>query len=148
MGLAKSKYFDEFTSDEIADAVQELGQDYKRYADEIRRNGVDGFFLQELSDKELEETLDDLGVQDRRHRQVLKRNLENVLLLEAEEELPWENLEDDDDWVWDDRNSHQQRVICWNDSTSIFLNLFAPRTKDRWGETQFPYRKCSFNKAA
>ena len=95
MGSKQSKYFDECSSDDIARGIAELGPSYEGCAQDCRDNGVDGYLLIGLSDTELAETMDDLGINDRLHRRVLERILKDAIAFD--EEPAWELLDDEDD---------------------------------------------------
>ena len=79
MGLEHSKPVAQLQANDVATIVEQLGKHYEDAAKSIRENGVDGIFLASLSPKEVKETLDDLGVQNRLHRRVLERKLAAAL---------------------------------------------------------------------
>jgi class 3 adenylate cyclase len=78
MGVTASKPFGAITKEEIATAVTELGDRYEVYHGALVGNGVDGSFLEGLSDIEIQETLDDLGITNRLHRRVLIKELRDA----------------------------------------------------------------------
>jgi class 3 adenylate cyclase len=75
MGAQLSKPFKDLTTEEISQAVANLGERYKPYCDILIGNGVDGSLLESLNDDEVEETLDDLEITNRLHRRVLLKEL-------------------------------------------------------------------------
>lgn len=75
MGALDSKPIKEFTKEDISVAVANLGEPYHAYAATFNGNGVDGKLLDGLKRTEIEETLDDLDVANRLHRQVLMMEL-------------------------------------------------------------------------
>ena len=75
MGLEHSKPLTQLTHEEVASTVEKLGKHYSEAAKSIRDNAVDGAFLDGLSPTEIEETLDDLGIENRLHRRVLEKKL-------------------------------------------------------------------------
>lgn len=78
MGATSSKPFGAITKEEIAASVAELGDRYEVYFATLVGNGVDGSFLEGLSDSEVHETLDDLGITNRLHRRVLMKELRDA----------------------------------------------------------------------
>ncbi len=75
MGASDSKPFNDLTNAEVALAVLNLGDCYQTYGESLIQSGVDGRFLDSLSDTELEETLKTLKVSNRLHRRVLLKEL-------------------------------------------------------------------------
>ncbi|CAB9503396.1 expressed unknown protein [Seminavis robusta] len=79
MGADQSKGIAQWDVEEVAAAAETLGRHFKPYADTMRGSGIDGIFLASLSTTEVQETLDDLGVESRLHRRVLARKLRVAL---------------------------------------------------------------------
>ena len=74
MGTKLSQPLPDVSVDELATLLQGLGANYVSYADSVRDNGGNGFFVASLQDEtELLETLDDLEIDNRLHRRVLVR---------------------------------------------------------------------------
>jgi hypothetical protein len=82
MGADQSKGFAEWTTTDVVDAVASLGQQYVDYEDVILDTPVDGEFLVELEEAEIEPTLVELGVRSRLHRRVLAKKI--LIIREAE----------------------------------------------------------------
>ena len=76
MGASQGKPVTKLTREEVAQAVESIGKGYQIYKAMLLRNGVDGSLLDSLSDVEMEETLDDLGITNRLHRRVLVKTLQ------------------------------------------------------------------------
>lgn len=75
MGLDQSRPLEQWQASEVARGVSKLGQQYDSYSAAFFENGVDGAFLASLTEDEVKETLDDLGVESRLHRRVLTKKL-------------------------------------------------------------------------
>lgn len=78
MGLEQSKPLEQWQASDVAAEVGNLGQQYTSYSAHLFENGVDGAFLASLSNEEVKETLDDLGIDSRLHRRVLEKKLNAV----------------------------------------------------------------------
>jgi hypothetical protein len=73
MGSTPSKPLLEWTSQELAVALERLGSQHAVYAPTILDNGVDGALLYNFSDQEFAETLTDLNITNRLHCRVLTK---------------------------------------------------------------------------
>ncbi|CAB9508922.1 unknown protein [Seminavis robusta] len=78
MGSAPSKTLEEWSSEDLSQELTRLGPKYQSYSGAIADNGLDGSILASLTDQELDETLDDLGFQNRLHRLVVRKKLAAV----------------------------------------------------------------------
>jgi hypothetical protein len=78
MGASLVKPVGELTSEEVAEALADLGTHYKQYRSIIVTNGVNGSLLDSLEDAEMEDTLDDLSITNRLHRRVLLKALKKA----------------------------------------------------------------------
>ena len=79
MGLHISTPIQEWDSDDLADGLISLGEEYALYADAVLDHRLDGSVLATLLPGEIKETLRDLGIRDRLHRKSLQKKLLELL---------------------------------------------------------------------
>ena len=78
MGTGSSKPLNEWSSEDLTEGLDTISPKYKAYKESIVENGVDGAFLVSLEENEIDETLDDLGIQNRLHRRILKSKISSL----------------------------------------------------------------------
>jgi class 3 adenylate cyclase len=99
MGGSNSRLLSDVTKEQISAHVNSLGLDYQEYCILVEDNGIDGDLLAEMNEEEFVETLDDLQIMDRLHRNKLLDEFKIFLTLT----VVTENKQADDDIV---RSAH------------------------------------------
>jgi class 3 adenylate cyclase len=92
MGSSPSKPLIEWSTDDLKEAMSPLGLKYQPYCTAIAENSIDGSVLASLTEQELEEALEDLGITNRLHRLVLRKKMMTVARQGKEDGLVTEVL--------------------------------------------------------
>jgi hypothetical protein len=149
MGSTPSKPLLEWTSQELALALERLGSQHAAYAPTILDNGVDGALLYNFSDQEFAETLTDLNITNRLHCRVLTKEWNQHKKQQEPStatttSVPMGVMEDDDDAelpmdrTSNSSNNDDDTATILSDPAPMDTPLPPPPSFDRLSHTPAP----------